>query len=207
MTLKYIKYIPLLIFKINQLRATTDISIFHILSTALPTTSGNCCNFIAHFTHSENGNRAMEWVFRGALLLFQANAREALGAGSWELGADSFILTSLCVFAILNIFLITSSRTQRRERRAESRAHIRTHTYGNTNISSQFAAVSRQRTANKIIRQNVCGALYALLFGSPPGRGRERLRRVGDAAGLQYIRICTRYDIYYIYYIYIYICW
>jgi len=90
--------------------------------------------------------------------------------------AGFFILTSLCVFAILNIFLITSSRThththvhRERQSRTYSVTHTQAHTYGNTNISSQFAAASRQRTANKIIRQNVCGALYALLFGSLGG--------------------------------------
>jgi len=50
--------------------------------------------------------------------------------GCWEMGngkAGSFILTSLCVFAILNIFLITSSRTQ---------IHPHTHTHTNGAESS-----------------------------------------------------------------------
>jgi len=147
-------------------RVSSGISIFHPLSQQMRTTSGNCCNFIAHFTHSNGMGNAVGGCWGGGFYCFK---RQNGVAGF-------FILTSLCVFAILNIFLITSSRThththvhRERQSRTYSVTHTQAHTYGNTNISSQFAAASRQRTANKIIRQNVCGALYALLFGSLGG--------------------------------------
>lgn len=137
-------------------RVSSGISIFHPLSQQMRTTSGNCCNFIAHFTHSNGMGNAVGVVGGGFYCFKRQNGV-----------AGFFILTSLCVFAILNIFLITSARThthtrtqRKRQSRTYSVTHTQAHTYGNTNISSQFAAASRQRTANKIIRQNVCGALY-----------------------------------------------